>query len=150
MSGSTSGLFDPKTRHTSEKAAIAGQEGEIVVERDSGNQAVGHADGLPGAIEEPSNVGCTLGAISIQGQNRQRINKTANGFATTPFFSSAEEFETSDRGCPKPFRGDGTRNLRPNRLNSSQVVDENVGIRQDQRQSSRSFLTRLRSLSAFS
>ena len=139
FSGLTQRLLEAETGDSSKVGAVAGEKRQIVAESNTGNQAVCHADGLPAAVQVPSQVGGSLGGRSIEGEDGQRVHEVSHRLATPPGIGSAEEFEAGDGGRPQAVGGDGAGDLLPDRVDAGEVVDQDVGVGENQRQFSLSF-----------
>jgi hypothetical protein len=110
------------------------EQGEITGKGYACDQTIPRPNRPLCSVKMTTDLGGAHGGDEIEGNCRESLRKAPRGSASPAVIGSAEQFESGDNGGRQLVRRQQTFNLRSHRFNSDQIVDENIGVGENQRQ----------------
>jgi hypothetical protein len=123
-----------------EMSSVACEKRQPVRQSNTGDQTVGHSDRMAGTVKFPADICRVPRGSAVERQHAERIKQVADGMPPLIFAGTAQKLEVAHSRRLELVCADVFRNLTLHRLGAGKEIDENIRIRKNHRQLSRSCL----------
>jgi hypothetical protein len=147
---SVSDLQQFKVLDALEMSPVPRKQRQRVSQSNTGNQAVTHADLLPRAVKLAANICRVSGGSAVERQHDERLDQLADCMTAPIFTSTTQKLKTGHSRRLELICRDVFRNLILHRLDASKEINQDIRVRNNHRQLSRSsFVVRSNSSPSF-